>query len=99
MRDEFGDDLGTDQPGPADNDDLHDDLLLRVVARLAVQENGRPCRAAIASVELPSPAHYRWDAAPSNCRRAAGSSRRELKPSFVNTLRRWYSTVRGLIKS
>src|SRR5215472_3665912 len=26
MRDDFGDELGTDQPGPADDDDLHDDL-------------------------------------------------------------------------
>ena len=30
---------------------------------------------------------------------ATRSSRRELTPSFVNTLRRWYSTVRGLMNS
>src|SRR5262249_23607826 len=108
------------------------------------KDYGRPRRAAIASVELPSRArvtdlppaklvaaigaadgvapgrlssaaraqrrrrghpwqaqlsHYCGDVAPSNCLSAAGSSRRELTPSFVNTLCRWYSTVRGLMKS
>ena len=47
----------------------------------------------------PARACYAGDVAPSNSCRAARSSRRELTPSFVKTLRRWYSTVRGLMKS
>lgn len=34
--------------------------------------------------------------APLSSRRAEGSSPRELTPSFANTLRAWYSKVRGL---
>jgi hypothetical protein len=49
VRGEFSDDLGADQPGPADDDDLHDDLLLLVVARLALQE-GEPVGVDLISV-------------------------------------------------
>src|SRR5262245_7968163 len=68
--------------------------------RRAGGQLGRPFAAQAEGGPVAGPAsHYCWDMAPSTCRCAAGSSRRELKPSFVNTLRRWYSTVRGLIKS
>ena len=38
VRGEFGDDLGADQPGPANDNDLHDDLSFVSVARPALQE-------------------------------------------------------------
>ena len=51
------------------------------------------------SGEVSLAGYYGGEMAPSSFRRATGSSRREVTPSFANTLCRWYSTVRALMKS
>src|SRR5215831_13485372 len=117
VRDELGDELGTDQPGPADNDDLHDDLSFVPVARLALQESeyvgvdvvlmrcghahesalcgrgidkdyGRLRKAAIASVELPSPARVTDLALTKPSRYRAARASASNRSSAANSVRR-----------
>ena len=84
--------------------------LRRIVA--AEQELGRtrrdgirrgrsPRRPSVARVVTRSKSgiptdHYGVTVAPLSSRRGAQGSRRERTPSFANTLRKWFSKVRGL---
>src|SRR5829696_5080180 len=96
------DDFAADQPGAADDYDLHGCRLSLPVGGRAGHVGGLSQRLLLQGRSLESvegPSHAPPVARPGSPSSACRSSLRELISSLGNTLCRWYSTVRGLMNS